>query len=1215
MSRPDSWPWVRSALVRRAIAAFWLGCLVVAAIPRRAHAAAASCISEGAAARLSICPEGTRRKASGRQKPAFRSPPPARTKATASVTPPPPRDLPPDPRKASPLTKRIRPLLVQELSNLTRLFAATPRRASDRPVLLKRLADGYVELEQLAQSDQNKFEVLVQDHLRKKQSAEADKARRAAARERKIAAQARRAAIERLAQFKRDYPDAPKLDHIFYQLAFEHEQDGNADLARKAYLELIQKAPKSDYVPNAYLAFGELFFQEAQGDPAKWALAIQAYREVVRYPAPANKVHGYARYKLGYVFWNRGEHAEAMSELKKVIELADKFPTLPNAKGLAGAARRDLVPLYAASGAPEQAFRFFSQVSGDKSGESAKAIALMGELGVAYLDTGHYREALVLYKDLLGRDPGERSCGYQSRIVEATVGLRSADKDAIIRELERQLAVRSEFETASFPAKAKLACGNRTAELLSETAMAWHLEAVGSGGVRGTGDRRTMALADKLYRLVTASFKSSDFARFEFPRLVREDWPSLYRLRYARADLLYEQQRWDECGPAFAEVAAEDPKAAETPEALYASALCFQKSYQRAHAAGADRQGRGLGPGAQVPRTTPSWATLKPRELTSGQRQMIEAFDRFVCIVEPPTQAGEARDRYVEVKYARARTYYEAQHWEEAAAAFRDIALNHADHDSAQYAAQLWLEALNVLFSYSDPKRPACLDDLSAATAQIAGKFCGKTTAGPIEDLCQQLRQVECDVGRKKAEQLVARADAANQSSGVELYTRAANAYLALWKKFGSDPIAAGREPSCRRMEEVLYNMAKAYQAARLLAKAIEVRQILIDERWGMNKTPLAVRALYELGQNYQAIAVYGRAAEFFERYAKAVAYKGNDVDRALTDAVILRLGLGQEKEALEAARSFELKLGARHAERSAEIAFALATHHSERENWDGARSALAQSLRLIDAKAPYDVRVQAHALYGRALGASGRDADAAREYDRARELWRDPTVAMRAIEQAEKDPAARERRIGRAVTAVGEALFYAAEQKRQKVDALRFPVYRGPGTKVAVLAHIRGDVATWVRTKRPLIEQATADYSQIMNLTPLPPPRWVIAAGARVGQMWGQFVREFRAAPVPDYIKKDPELLAAYWKALDEASEPQKRMAKAAYETCTRYSVKFQFFDEHSKSCEAWLADNYKSEYHLVDEFHGAPTRTNSALKERSPALDVRGRPRLTRH
>ena len=238
-------------------------------------------------------------------------------------------------------------------------------------------------------------------------------------------------------------------------------------------------------------------------------------------------------------------------------------------------------------------------------------------------------------------------------------------------------------------------------------------------------------------------------------------------------------------------------------------------------------------------------------------------------------------------------------------------------------------------------------------------------------------------MGRKKAEQLVSRADA-NPAASIELYSRAANAYLALWRKYGAEPIAAGREPDCRRMDEVVYNMAKAYQAARLLAKAIEARQILIDERWRMHRSPLAVRALYELGQNYQAIAVYSRAADFFERYAKAVDYKGDDVDRALSDAVVLRLGLGQEKEALEAARTFEQKLGARRAERSAEISFALATHYTDREDWDSARAALGRSLRLIDAKAPYDVRVQAHALFGRALAAAGREADAAREYERA---------------------------------------------------------------------------------------------------------------------------------------------------------------------------------------------------------------------------------------
>jgi hypothetical protein len=110
---------------------------------------------------------------------------------------------------------------------------------------------------------------------------------------------------------------------------------------------------------------------------------------------------------------------------------------------------------------------------------------------------------------------------------------------------------------------------------------------------------------------------------------------------------------------------------------------------------------------------------------------------------------------------------------------------------------------------------------------------------------------------------------------------------------------------------------------------------------------------------------------------------------------------------------------------------------------------------------------------------------------------------------------------------------------------------------------------------------------------------------------MWAGFAREFRAAPVPDAIKKDPERAAEYWRALDEASEPQKRTARSAFEVCLSYSAKFQYFDDTSRSCESWLAENYKGQHHRIEEFRGAPTRVNSVLAERSPVLDVQGRPR----
>ena len=126
-------------------------------------------------------------------------------------------------------------------------------------------------------------------------------------------------------------------------------------------------------------------------------------------------------------------------------------------------------------------------------------------------------------------------------------------------ELKNQLDVHNTFMKQSQPDDAKVKCANITADLIAETAMAWHLEAVGSGGVRGTGDRKTMVLAAQLYDMVVKTFKQEDFAKFEFPRIVKEDWPNIFKIKYAMADLLWFQKDWAKCGPAFDAVVAEDP--------------------------------------------------------------------------------------------------------------------------------------------------------------------------------------------------------------------------------------------------------------------------------------------------------------------------------------------------------------------------------------------------------------------------------------------------------------------------------------------------------------------------------------------------------------------------------------------------------------------------------------------------------------------------------
>ncbi len=1129
------------------------------------------------------------------------------------------------------LKARARALLITEIGGLERLYATTPKKSPDRPQLLRRLAEGYVELESAALRDKNQAEIDAADYAKgnkatnkAKDPAKASKARQDAASAKKILAEARKNAIKYYSRLKTDYPDNPKLDEVLYYLAYEYEGAGDLANARKVYFELIEKAPKSPYIPHAYLAFGELFFQEAQGDPSKWDLAAAAYTEVTKYPAPENKVYGYARYKLAYVYWNQDNLPAAMSEFKKVIEYGETYAQLPNAAQLAKSARRDLIPVYAVAGAPDKAYGFFKPLSGDQGSEQTKTFDMLNELGHAYVDTGHYREAIVLYTELLGRDKGPRLCFYQSQITTATSALKGNDKDGVKKMLDAQIAMRNEFKKGNYPADKKLQCDNETAGLLAETGMMWHLEAVGSGGVRGTGDKRTMDAAAYIYKRISENFTSADFAKFEFPRIVKADWPTLYKIKYAMADLLYFQQRWEECGPAFDAVVEENPTGEDAAEAAFASVLCYQKMYDQLYKGQADRKGKGLGPtgdradaAGKKAEAKSEWEKFKPKEFTPLQKGMVQAFNRYICYIKPPKGDKTAEEQYVEVKFARARTYFEAQRWEEAALAFRDIALNHADKDAAVYASQLYLESINVLGSKAEPPRPSCFDDMAKDVPAFIELYCKGPKAEDNKDQCEILNRVQCDIRRLKAQKTVELADSlADRGSAresLDKYREGGEAYLELWRTYGEGPLSKGEKSQCGKMDEIVYNMARAFQAGRLLAKSIQARMILLDSRYGLHKSDLAMKATYEIGGNYQAIAVYDKAADFFERYADATKFKGEFADQALSDAVTLRLGLGQEDKAIQDANNFNKYFGGKKPTQAAQIAFGVAAHYAEKREWDDARKRLQGAMSLIDSKATLDVRVQAHALMGRIYVELKRAQNANAEYDTVRKLWADPAKATAEIDKLQEDDAAKQRRLGRALEGVGEALFYFAEQKRAKVDAVRFPEYKGTGTKEEVLKHIQTKVAEWIKKKRPLIEEATAEYTKIVNLQPVPPPRWVIAAGSRVGLMWGTFVKEFRAAPIPDGIKRDYELRTAYYGALDDASEPQKLTAKSAYKTCLDYSVKFQYFDEYSRACEAWLAENYKSEYHLIDEFSGAPTRVNSALREQPYPVKIGGDPLVT--
>lgn len=1205
-------------------------------------ASAQECISAEAKKNISECPSGTL-KASTTAKTgvSYKGAPQAISlkKREADAKPSNPTgvaDAAIRDERVAKMQKKSRQLLVTEIQNLESLFTDTKKNNPDRPKLARRLAEGYVELEAAAFREQTEAEIRGQDAKRKKDDDAAKKEADAASKSKQVVAAARKSAIKYYTLLKNEYPkwcqnpnaqDASKStgcgDEVLYYLAYEYEQAKDYDNARKVYFELTDNWKTSKYRPNAYLAFGELFFQDAQSDPNKWSFAQGAYEEVIKTPPPENKVYGYALYKLGYVHWNLGNYEPSVDSFKKVIEYGVKYSNLPNASQLAVSARRDIIPVYALWGDPKKAYNFLKPLSGDDGGSNDKTYKMMDDLGINYLDTGHYDEGIALYTDLMGRDKGPKYCEYQGHITEATLAKKSGDKDAIMKVLARQFEIYKEFGGGSSPADAKNKCGNITAGIATETAMAWHLEAVGSGGVRGTGDAKTMKLAAELYQKVVDNFKQEDFAKYTFPRILKDDWPDIMKIKYAMADLLYFQKDWEKCGPAFDSVVAEDPKGANAAEAAFAAVLCYQNIYQERHKGGEDKKGTGNLPGqvADPKKGAPPTDSekYKAKEMTADQKGMLTAFNRYVCYIQPDKSNKEAVSQFVEVKYARARTYFESRRWEEAALGFRDVALNHPDHEVGIYAAQLYLESVNVLGTHSDPPRSSCYGEIGKDVPEFIKLYCNDAKKSANEEQCGILNRIQRDIERLQAESLVKEADK-NPAASLDKYRQAAQLYLDMWEKYGKDACEKNIKEACARNDEILYNASRAFQAARLLAKSIAVKKILINPKYNLHETANAKKAVYEIGGNYQAIAVYDEAATYYERFA-AESPGDDKAPQALSDAVVLRLGLGQQDQAIKDSELFQKQFSGRAAQ-AAQISFAIGSYYAEREDWAAAKKNLDRDIGKIDKSATIDVQIQAHALLARVNDKSGGSGKAKSEYDRVRASWKDPDATIAKIREVSKaageGEAQMQRRIGKTLEAVGEAYFFFAEEKKAAVDKIAFPEYKGSGERKDVEQFVTTKVADWQKKKRSAIEEADKEYQKILGLLPEPPPRWVIAAGARVGQMKGKFVAEFRAAPIPKEWKQNgpspigdllwEEIRGAYYAKLDEVSEPDKQAAKAAYKDCLERSVKFQYFDEFSRSCEAWLSKTYPAEYHLIDEFRSAPNRLGTGINERAVPVNMDG-------
>lgn len=223
------------------------------------------------------------------------------------------------------------------------------------------------------------------------------------------------AGIESLRKAAREFPTHTRTPEILYNLGFLLNQVGS-DSAKLYFEQLVTKFPTSDYVPRAYLALGEFYFQKNE-----FREALKNYQAVLKYKGTDS--YNYAVYKIGWTYFNlpgknTAEHQEnlrkSLAAFQLIVKLADSPDAPPLLRSLRSEALRDMVLVFVDLKDISGAEKFYASL-----GESGIYQTFLERLAWQSTEAGEFDGSVAIYRKLLAEAPlHPRMPVFMARLVE-----------------------------------------------------------------------------------------------------------------------------------------------------------------------------------------------------------------------------------------------------------------------------------------------------------------------------------------------------------------------------------------------------------------------------------------------------------------------------------------------------------------------------------------------------------------------------------------------------------------------------------------------------------------------------------------------------------------------------------------------------------------------------------------------------------------------------
>lgn len=641
------------------------------------------------------------------------------------------------------------------------------------------------------------------------------------------------------------YPTFQGMDEVYFFMGYNLNATGRDAEAVDYYKKLVREFPNSSNVPDSWMAIGDYYFSHNNVYDA-----LPAYEEVLRYEAA--KVFGYAKYKIGWCYYNLGKYPNAIETFKDVVSWSDEQSSMGKSQiTLREEALKDLVMAFAEEGSVDEAEKYFIKVGGRKYFRM-----MLVKLADIYTNQGKFKDSIKIYKRLILEYPLHlANADFQLKIVEGYSNLN--DKENTTKEIIAMVYYAKPPEESEW-VKANIKKEQERVEeawenaerMLIRTVVEYHKEAL------KINNQATWDKAQSLYETYLNYFQKSK---------------TFYDVMFNYSELLYRRSMFKEAGVWYTKVAEFDPKGKHFEEASYSAILSYEKLVHKEIASWigdtkkrsrrSDKNYKLATTEAQEEKEAKQREKFTGRELSENVQGFVKACNIYIDNI-PKSKFK------VDIIYKVAIIYYAHNHFDKAVGRFELIVQDYPTHRLAEYAANLILDSLNIA------QRWRKLNETTRAYLKNRRLVRRAAFRRDLLVLLEKSTFKKVEITEKEGN-----------------WAGASEEYLAFAKEF----------PRSKVRDKALYNASVHYVKAGMLEESIKVQKRFLKQH---PKSFYHGDVMFKLGKNYEALAYYKESADQYEKYVNKYP-KGEHYPVALYNASVFYENLGETEKSVKLKKTF----------------------------------------------------------------------------------------------------------------------------------------------------------------------------------------------------------------------------------------------------------------------------------------------------------------------